>query len=1184
MKTIYKFLAIVLLAYPLRGLAQCDLPLPFEGNTGSNMTVMLTVPFVQSLNVINEGAYLVALTDDELVVGSKPLFGLSQTTIAVWGNDSQTSEKDGASANEVIYFQLVDGESLYVVTMPTAVSYTGNGLSIQAAPATLTEVICEAEPILGCTDEFAPNYNENSNTDDGSCVEYCSTGYLPFADEDQTVSSASLLLSQNFVLSLNAQSADAYIVATTPANLVVGSITIGQSSQQLSLWPNDALTSEVDGAQDGELINFHLVDGENVYSLAYEYVFASSGFVSVNDEEIPLLVCIVSALSGCTDNTACNFNPYANTEDESCIYALVNLDCEGNCLNDSDLDGICDEDEIPGCTSNWADNYNVNATDSDASCTLEACSSSWAQNYDTNATSDDGSCFLNGCSSLWADNYNSNVTIDDGSCVLFACTSNWADNYDTNATDDDGSCTLEACTLNWADNYDVNATNDDGSCFRLGCTNQVATNYDGLATIDDNSCLIEGCMNDLADNYNSEANVPTYCLFLGCTNDLACNYLEIANDDDGSCTFPADYYDCNGDCIIDTDGDGICNELEVLGCQAVSADNYNPLATDSGICIYLGCMDESATNYDASATVSDNTCYVEGCMNPSALNYDTSATLNNENLCVYSVSSLPCELPSEYSGLITGSNMNILFTSDFSSNLIISSTEAYIVAMTPTNSVVGSTNIQQSVVSSITVWGDDTQTTDVDGALSWEEISFYLVDGNNYYSLDLGENVNYTENQTLVVNSLSDVQTLCLNGALTQITVLGCTDPFASNYISPTGNESVDVNTEDGTCIYSDLNNCVFPDTYTGGITGSNMSLLFTQSFMNSLPNLHESAYIVALNTENEVFGSEFVAGAEMAALTIWGDDSGTLALDGASESEEINLYLVNGTNLYDLIPYQNLAYSNNSMFIFDEDASITSLCSNGLVVFMEGCTDSEASNFNSLATEDDASCVYEGCVYNAFYEFNANASIDDESCENVIIHGCTDVLFVEYNPIATEDDGSCIYSIARIQELEIIEVLYAECSEENEGLEGLVAPILFDLYQGWNIIGYNLNYPQNTAACFDAISESIVVAKNNRGHIYWPEIGFNGIGELTPGQGYQIYMSSEVDDFSFVDVSGLRVNLSPTLPQWIMDTAPIHPNDIRTLARVVNMLGQEVNEETAPVGTTLIYLYNDGTVEKKIK
>jgi len=45
-----------------------------------------------------------------------------------------------------------------------------------------------------------------------------------------------------------------------------------------------------------------------------------------------------------------------------------------------------------------------------------------------------------------------------------------------------------------------------------------------------------------------------------------------------------------------------------------------------------------------------------------------------------------------------------------------------------------------------------------------------------------------------------------------------------------------------------------------------------------------------------------------------------------------------------------------------------------------------------------------------------------------------------------------------------------------------------------------------------------------------------------------------------------------------------IHPNDIRTLVKVVNMLGQEVNSETQVTGTTLLYLYNDGTVEKKIK
>ena len=44
-----------------------------------------------------------------------------------------------------------------------------------------------------------------------------------------------------------------------------------------------------------------------------------------------------------------------------------------------------------------------------------------------------------------------------------------------------------------------------------------------------------------------------------------------------------------------------------------------------------------------------------------------------------------------------------------------------------------------------------------------------------------------------------------------------------------------------------------------------------------------------------------------------------------------------------------------------------------------------------------------------------------------------------------------------------------------------------------------------------------------------------------------------------------------------------MHPNDIRTLVRVVNMLGQEVNPEMAPTGSVLLYLYNDATVEKKL-
>ena len=46
---------------------------------------------------------------------------------------------------------------------------------------------------------------------------------------------------------------------------------------------------------------------------------------------------------GCTDSLACNFNEYANNDDESCIYPEQYYDCYHNCINDFDQDGECDE-------------------------------------------------------------------------------------------------------------------------------------------------------------------------------------------------------------------------------------------------------------------------------------------------------------------------------------------------------------------------------------------------------------------------------------------------------------------------------------------------------------------------------------------------------------------------------------------------------------------------------------------------------------------------------------------------------------------------------------------------------------------------------------------------------------------------------------------------------------------------
>ncbi len=49
---------------------------------------------------------------------------------------------------------------------------------------------------------------------------------------------------------------------------------------------------------------------------------------------------------GCLDQDACNYNPNANINDDSCIYADIGYDCLGNCLYDENEDGICDDTNL----------------------------------------------------------------------------------------------------------------------------------------------------------------------------------------------------------------------------------------------------------------------------------------------------------------------------------------------------------------------------------------------------------------------------------------------------------------------------------------------------------------------------------------------------------------------------------------------------------------------------------------------------------------------------------------------------------------------------------------------------------------------------------------------------------------------------------------------------------------------
>jgi hypothetical protein len=82
---------------------------------------------------------------------------------------------------------------------------------------------------------------------------------------------------------------------------------------------------------------------------------------------------------------------------------------------------------------------------------------------------------------------------------------------------------------------------------------------------------------------------------------------------------------------------------------------------------------------------------------------------------------------------------------------------------------------------------------------------------------------------------------------------------------------------------------------------------------------------------------------------------------------------------------------------------------SNGQI---RGCTDPEASNYNSEATLDDGTCTYPpkpGCTDPKASNYDATATVDDGSCEYLEVSGCMNPEAQNFNPNATVDDGSCI-------------------------------------------------------------------------------------------------------------------------------------------------------------------------------
>ena len=539
---------------------------------------------------------------------------------------------------------------------------------------------------FGCTDPDNPGYDPIATDDDGSCLaggctisvacnynpdaEYLIPGVCEFSSCVGCTDATACNFDADASLSNNFSCNYAEMYYDCDGNCLEDVIPAGGNGVCDPLDVYGCIDSDNPGYNPSATIN----DGS---CLVGGCLIPFACNFDLEADYIVVSLCEFTSCLGCTDEEACNYNPEVTISSAAqCTFPTNPLsDCDGNCINDSDGDDICDEQEIAGCTNDLAINYNEFATDDDGSCSIlvGGCVIPFACNFDpaadfyvpgscdfnfpcgggTAGMSEAGCtnsnacnygaegvpcqffdaagniCMIGGCNHPSACNYNDDAQYNDGSCdfsscATYGCTLSGACNFNDSATYNDGSCDYTSCygcTNTLSENFDSNATHNDGSCIIHGCTVSVACNYDVTATSENGSCEYSSCMN------------------LGCTDLSACNYDSNAIVSDGSCVTATYGFDCNGNCITDLNNNNICDADDIYGCTDATALNFNNGATmNNGTCLYdtFGCTDEMACNFNHQAS-SDNgscefiSCY--GCMNDIACNFNVEATHPSE--CTY---------------------------------------------------------------------------------------------------------------------------------------------------------------------------------------------------------------------------------------------------------------------------------------------------------------------------------------------------------------------------------------------------------------------------------------------------------------------------------------------------------------------------------------------------------------------
>ena len=820
-----------------------------------------------------------------------------------------------------------------------------------------------------------------------------------------------------------------------------------------------------------------------------------------------------------------------------------------------------------------------------------------ANNYNSEANVDDGSCTYDvmGCTDEEANNYNSEANVDDGSCTydVMGCTDEQANNYNSEANVDDGSCAYDVmgCTDEQANNYNSEANVDDGSCAYdvMGCTDEQANNYNSEANVDDGSCIYDvmGCTDEQANNYNSEANVDDgSCVYDG--NNCGCtdpNYLEyytqgyFAVCSNNSCETPAQNAGLSSSSFnqplntsinltlgLEINNLFIPNGTQIAAFYDLNQDgviNTNPIVTSSGQ-VYYECvgLTDFESSFFAMAIWGDDplTEEVDGVPNGAEnvlfalLTPDQSVVLFDiiPDQFTYSPNALyainEINLSPEISGCtnIDYCNYNIYATiDDGSCSGSYGCMEEMYVDYDPIASCHNADLCDESWYDVFVV--SEAQNEELNSTITEMEVMMSDADSTIYLMTDMVDELTLMNNEMSSDLSASQAQNEELNSTITEMEVMMSDADSTISSMTDMVDELTLMNVE----MSSDLS----------ASQAQNEELSSTITEMEVMMSDADSTISSMTDMVDELTQMYNDMSSDLSVSQAQNEELNSTIIEMEVMMSDANATISSMTDMVDELTLMNVEMSSDLSASQAQNEELNSTITEMEVMMSDA--DSTISSMTDMV--DDMTLTMS----------EMNIRISDLEYENDSLHN---LLIASQNDLASTN--STVDSL--MVTIDAMALDYENMSSVNDSLSN---PISIDLLSGWNIIGYYLKNSQDAAATFESIIDILSIVKNNAGEVYWPEFGFNGIGDLIPGQGYQVLVDDYHEGFVFENLDGLRLELSPIIPQWAIDMEVYtHPNDIKTLVRVVNNLGQQVNPDDEFKGAILYYLYNDGTVEKLVK